>query len=155
MPLCSVHTTVTLNVASRSASAVSLEETPACHENQDYLNLFSWRSFTQTFPALSRKLVFFTACGRLWWVSGITDVRTHARTLTRLTHLIIACTRKCAHALKPDYRLLTTWSCLVDLAAPGQQGSLRGSWLLPASLCAVQPNFHGGGAGSSASCSVL
>lgn len=98
MPLCSVHTTVTLNVASRLASAVSLEETPACHENQDYLNLFSWRSFTQTFPALSRKLVFFTACGRLWWVSGITDVRTHAHASHAPNNCLYTQMRTCTKA---------------------------------------------------------
>lgn len=111
LPLCSVHTTVTLKVASQlvcvsaaSAAAVSLGETPACHENQDYLNLFSWRSFTQTFPALSRKLVFFTTLGG-WVTRGGRDggavVRACTCTLARHTHIIIACTHECAHALKP------------------------------------------------------
>lgn len=143
--------TVTLKVASRLASAVSLgagrggagRRAPACHENQDYLNLFSWRSFTQTFPALLRKLVFFTG--------GSAGSQTCARTLARLTHLIIACTHECAHALKPDAGNGRVFSLADDLNLPGWSGSSRPAGVAASSVC----YRHGGGAGGSTSRSVL
>lgn len=136
LPLCSVHTTVTLKVASQlvcvsaaSAAAVSLGETPACHENQDYLNLFSWRSFTQTFPALSRKLVFFTTLGG-WVTRGGRDgggscarMHLHARASHTHNNCLYTRMRTCTKA----------WSFS---PAPGQQGAPRGSELPSASLCA-------------------
>lgn len=177
MPLCSVHTTVTLKVASRlvcvsaaSAAAVRLGETPACHENQDYLNLFSWRSFTQTFPALSRKLVFFTALGG--WVtgggggSGGAVVRASTCTLARHTHThthnnclytrMRTCTKAWPEALG---RVL---SITDQLSSPGRFRQLQASRgrreapssrPLPSAL--FNPTVTVTRAGSSASCSVL